>query len=56
MKYAVEMGSGDVIYTPTFIKTGSHIQKLMCGWDTQRDKLYGDRVSLLLLFQSKKIG
>jgi hypothetical protein len=29
MKYAVEMGSGAVIYTPSFIKIGSGIQKLM---------------------------
>jgi hypothetical protein len=32
MKYAVEMGSGAVIYIPTFIKTGSGIQKLIRGW------------------------
>jgi hypothetical protein len=29
MKYAVEMGSGAMIYTPSFIKIGSGIQKLM---------------------------
>jgi hypothetical protein len=28
MKYAVEMGSGAMIYTPSFMKTGSGIQKL----------------------------
>jgi hypothetical protein len=31
MKYAVEMGSGAMICTPSFIKTGSGIQKLMGG-------------------------
>jgi hypothetical protein len=31
MEYAVEMGSGAVIYIPSFIKTGSGIQKLMGG-------------------------
>jgi hypothetical protein len=31
MKYAVEMGSGTVIYMPSFIKTGAGIQKLMGG-------------------------
>jgi hypothetical protein len=31
MKYAVEIGSGAVIYIPSFIKIGSAIQKLM-GW------------------------
>jgi hypothetical protein len=29
MKYAIEMGSGAVIYIPSFIKTGSGIQKLI---------------------------
>jgi hypothetical protein len=31
MEYAVEMGSGAMIYIPTFIKTGSGIQKLIGG-------------------------
>jgi hypothetical protein len=34
MKYAVEMGSGAMIYIPSFIKTGSAIQKLI-GEDTR---------------------
>jgi hypothetical protein len=34
MKYALEMGSGAVIYIPSFIKIGSSIQKLI-GEDTQ---------------------
>jgi hypothetical protein len=29
MKYAVEMGSGAMIYIPSFIKIGSDIQKLI---------------------------
>jgi hypothetical protein len=29
MKYTVEMGSGDMIHIPAFIKIGSGIQKLM---------------------------
>jgi hypothetical protein len=29
MKYAVEMGSGAVIYIPSFMKIGSGIQKLI---------------------------
>jgi hypothetical protein len=29
MKYATEMGLGTMIYTPSFIKFGSAIQKLM---------------------------
>jgi hypothetical protein len=35
MKYAAEMGSGAIIYVPSFIKTGSAIQKLMGVGDTQ---------------------
>jgi hypothetical protein len=31
MKYEVEMGSGAMIYIPTFIKIDSAIQKLMWG-------------------------
>jgi hypothetical protein len=31
MKYAVEMGPGAMIYIPSFMKTGSGIQKLMGG-------------------------
>jgi hypothetical protein len=31
MKYAVEMSSGATIYTPSFIKIGLGIQKLMGG-------------------------
>jgi hypothetical protein len=29
MKYAVEMGSGAMIYIPNFVKIGSSIQKLL---------------------------
>jgi hypothetical protein len=31
MKYAIEMGSGAMIYTPSFIRVGSGIQKLLKG-------------------------
>jgi hypothetical protein len=31
MKYAVEMGSGTMLYIPSFIKIGSGIQKLIRG-------------------------
>jgi hypothetical protein len=47
MKYAVEAGSGVMIYIPSFIKIGSGIQKLI-GGDTQRQ--HGDRISLLQFF------
>jgi hypothetical protein len=32
MKYAVEMGSGAMMYIPSVIKFGSAIQKFMGGW------------------------
>jgi hypothetical protein len=31
MNYAVEMGSGTIIYIPSFINIGSGIQKFICG-------------------------
>jgi hypothetical protein len=31
MKYAIEMGSGAMIYVSSFIKIGSNIQKLIEG-------------------------
>jgi hypothetical protein len=37
MKYAVQMGSGGMIYIPSFIKTGSGIQTVDRG-DTQAHK------------------
>jgi hypothetical protein len=37
MKYAVEMGSGVMIYTPGFIMIDSGIQKLLGGMYTHAD-------------------
>jgi hypothetical protein len=37
MKYVVEIGSGAMMYVPSFIKIGSGIQKL--GGDTQTDSM-----------------
>jgi hypothetical protein len=42
MKYAVEIGSGAMIYIPSLIKIGSVIQKLM-----GIHRHHGDLVSLL---------
>jgi hypothetical protein len=50
--YAVEMGSGAVIYIPSFIKIGSGIQRLIGGISRQQ----GDLISLLLYFQNRKVG
>jgi hypothetical protein len=49
MKYTVEMGSGAMIYIPSFIKIGSGIQKLIGGFKYTE---HGDSTSLLL-FSSK---
>jgi hypothetical protein len=49
LKYIVEMGSGTVIYVPSFLKSGSSIQKLMVE-DTQQDGF----ISLLLFFKNKE--
>jgi hypothetical protein len=35
MKQAVEMGLGAIVHIPSFIKTGSGIQKLMGGTHTE---------------------
>jgi hypothetical protein len=49
MKYAIEMGSGAMIYIPSFITIGSGIQRLV-GGDTQTQRQHGDLISLLLFF------
>jgi hypothetical protein len=39
MKYVVELGSGAMIYIPSFIKIGSGIQKLMWGIHRHADSM-----------------
>jgi hypothetical protein len=39
MKYAVEMGSGAMIYTPNYIDIGSGIQNLIGGIHRQKDSM-----------------
>jgi hypothetical protein len=53
MRYAVEMGSGAMIYIPSFIQIGTGIQKLI-GWDSQTHRQRGDLISLLLFFFRNK--
>jgi hypothetical protein len=49
MKYAGEMGTGAIIYIPSFIETGSAIQRLVGVQHRQR----GDIISLLsFIFQN----
>jgi hypothetical protein len=52
MKYAVEIGSGAMIYIQNFIKIGSAIEKSM--GDTERHRQHGDCISLLLFFYNKE--
>jgi hypothetical protein len=54
MKYAVEMGSGAMIYVPSFIKIGSGIRKLI-GGDTQACRQHGERISLLFFLKIRKV-
>jgi hypothetical protein len=56
MKYAVEMGSGAMIYILSFIKIGSGIQKLMGGRDSQTHRQHGDLISQLLFLLIRKVG
>jgi hypothetical protein len=47
MEYPVKMGSGVMIYIPSFIKIGLAIQKLIGRIHTHRQ--HRDRISLLLI-------
>jgi hypothetical protein len=49
MKYDIEMGSGAMVYIPSFIKTGSGTEKLVAG----AHRRHGDRIRLLLFYQNK---
>jgi hypothetical protein len=51
---AVEMGSGTMIYIPSFIKTASGMQKLMGSGDSQIHRQHEHGISLLSSFQNKK--
>jgi hypothetical protein len=51
MKYAVEMGSSAMIYRPSFIKTGSGIQKVIGGIHRQ----HGDLINLLSFFKGSRL-
>jgi hypothetical protein len=52
MKYAVEIGSGTVTYIPSFIKTGSGIQKLLERRYAHTDTRIDDLISLFLFLQN----
>jgi hypothetical protein len=47
MKCTIQMGSGAMIYIPSFINIGSGIQKLLEDIHTQTHRQQGDLISLL---------
>jgi hypothetical protein len=51
MKCSAEIGSDATIYIPSFIKTGSDIQKLRGEY---MHRQHGDLINLLLLLQNKE--
>jgi hypothetical protein len=53
MKHTVEVGSGAMIYTPSFKKIGSGIKALM-GGDSQTHRRHAGCISLPSLFQNKE--
>jgi hypothetical protein len=46
MKYVVEMGSGVIIYIPSFIKTGSGIEELGGGDKQIQRHSHTDRMAI----------
>jgi hypothetical protein len=53
MKYAVEMGSGAMIYIPSLIKIGSGIQKFI-GEDKQTQIAWRYHKPTSIFFQTKE--
>jgi hypothetical protein len=53
MKYAAEMGSGAMIYMPSFIKVWfRHLNVIRGGGDSQTYREDGDRIMLFSFFQN----
>jgi hypothetical protein len=50
------MGSGAVIYIPSFIKIDSGVQKLIGGIHTHTHTEQRDFISLLYYFKIRKVG
>jgi hypothetical protein len=50
------MGSGAVIYIPSFIKIGSGIQKLIGGLQKHTHRQQRDLISLLYFLKIRKVG
>jgi hypothetical protein len=56
MKYALEMGSGSMIYIPSFIKIYTSVQKLLWGIHIQAHRQQSDLISPFLFFLNKERG
>jgi hypothetical protein len=54
MKYAVEMGSGAMIYMSSLIKIDSGIQNVLRRIHIQTHRQQGDLKSVLLFFRNKE--
>jgi hypothetical protein len=50
------MGLGAIIYIPSFIKTGSAVQKLIGRIHIQTHREQGDIRSLLIFLKIRKVG
>jgi hypothetical protein len=55
VKYAVEIGSGAMMYIPSFIKTHLGIQNFI-GGNTPTHRQHRDSIAYFLLFKAKKLG
>jgi hypothetical protein len=55
MKYTVKMGSGAMIYVPSFIRDLFRHSEVNRG-DAQTQIWHGDSISLLSFFKIRKLG
>jgi hypothetical protein len=55
MEYSVDMDQDVKIYTPSFIKIGSSIQKFMRWGDTQIHRQHGDHISIISFFENNEM-
>jgi hypothetical protein len=53
MKYTVVMGSGAMIYMPSFIQIRSGIQQLLGGLQVHTHRHHGGLISIILSFKNK---
>jgi hypothetical protein len=56
VEYAIEMDLGDMLYIPSFLKTGSRIQKLLWGIHIQTHGQHGDLQVYFCFSRISKVG